>query len=310
MKKLYLIILLTLTIACQKQTLVSSIDCHTIIHGVGKTCVPNNPQRIIALNGSAIDSLLVLDIQPVGVITNVPDLLAEKVTHIPKVGLDGTVNLEMVAKLQPDLILGSVYSDSRIYNQLSQIAPTVLDEGETNGEWQKNLLFYGKVLGKQEEIKQLLQKYQGRLVEFKQKMGSKLSQTQVSLVRVYPQQISLYLNNSFAGSILEDAGLSRPAFQNQGIKGKSPFQIMISREQMSLADGDVIFLWTYGVSEQTENSAIAQLEKLKKDPLWQQLEAVKTNQAYQIPPYWNVPSLIAAHAVIDDLFRYLVDEKQ
>lgn len=199
MKKLYLIILLTLTIACQKQTLVSSIDCHTIIHGVGETCVPNNPQRIIALNGSAIDSLLVLDIQPVGVITNVPDLLAEKVTHIPKVGLDGTVNLEMVAKLQPDLILGSVYSDSRIYNQLSQIAPTVLDEGETNGEWQKNLLFYGKVLGKQEEIKQLLQKYQGRLVEFKQKMGSKLSQTQVSLVRVYPQQISLYLNNSFAG---------------------------------------------------------------------------------------------------------------
>lgn len=110
----------------------------------------------------------------------------------------------------------------------------------------KTFFFYGKVLGKQEEIKQLLQKYQGRLVEFKQKMGSKLSQTQVSLVRVYPQQISLYLNNSFAGSILEDTGLSRPAFQNQGIKGKSPFQIIISREQMSLADGDVIF---YGLME-------------------------------------------------------------
>ena len=309
MKYLYLIILLTLTVACQKPSPIVQKDCRLISHGAGETCVPNTPQRIVALNGSAIDSLLVLNIEPVGVITNVPDLLAEKVTHIPKVGLDGTVNLEVVVKLQPDLILGSVYSDKNIYNQLSQIAPTVLDEGETNGEWQKNLIFHGKVLGKQEEVKILLQEYRARLAEFKQKMGSRLSQTQVSLVRVYPEQISVYLNNSFAGSILEDAGLSRPTFQNQGIKDKSPFQIMVSREQMFLADGDVIFLWTYGVNKDIKNSAEAQLERLKNDPLWQQLNAVKTNQVYQITPYWNVPSLIAAHGVIDDLFRYLGDEQ-
>lgn len=308
MKTLLLILLAFTIVACNEKTSDLPKNCRPVNHGMGETCVPLNPERVVALNSSAIDTLLVLEMKPVGVISNTVDLLGDRTMDITKVGQEGTVNLETIVKLQPDLIIGSVYNDENIYPQLSQIAPTVLRDGETNGEWQEDLLFNAEVLGKKEEAQQLLAEYEQRLADFQAQMGQRLQEVEISLVRVYPEQISIYLNNSFAGTILEDAGLSRPDFQSQGIRGKAPFQIMISREETSLADGDVIFLWTYGTSAEIKSQAESQLNQLKNDPLWQQLGAVKNGQVYQIPPYWNVPSLMAANRVVDDLFRYLVNE--
>jgi len=52
------------------------------------------------------------------------------------------------------------------------------------------------------------------------------------------------------------------------------------------------------------------MEKLEGDPLWSQLEAVQQGNIYQVNgSYWIGTGPIAANLVIDDLFRYLVEEK-
>ncbi|MGV2828126.1 ABC transporter substrate-binding protein [Myxosarcina sp. GI1(2024)] len=49
-------------------------------------------------------------------------------------------NLETIAALKPDLILGAKGWDSQNnYKLLSQIAPTVIAEVETSGEWKKKI---------------------------------------------------------------------------------------------------------------------------------------------------------------------------
>ncbi|NEO27052.1 MAG: ABC transporter substrate-binding protein, partial [Kamptonema sp. SIO4C4] len=111
----------------------SSELTHTVNHALGTTKVPTNPKRIVALSFYAIESLLAMEIDPQGVIP--PDSkphLQQALQEIPKVGLP--TNLEKVLKLQPDLILGSTYSED-IYDQLSQIAPTVLAKYDGSDSW-------------------------------------------------------------------------------------------------------------------------------------------------------------------------------
>ncbi|PSB23096.1 iron-siderophore ABC transporter substrate-binding protein, partial [filamentous cyanobacterium CCP2] len=45
-------------------------------------------------------------------------------------------------------------------------------------------------------------------------------------------------------------------------------------------------------------------------PLWSTLSAVQQGRVYEVPGYWIGDGPIAANAVIDDLFKYLVETPQ
>lgn len=136
----------------------------------------------------------------------------------------------------------------------------------------------------------------------------------ISVIRIYPDGISLYLRDSFPGTILADVGLPRPPSQNLSATeaekmAKNPIQKLISQELIPQADGDIIFIWTGENTVAGKQEAQQQLTQLQGDPLWQQLDAVKNGRVYQVPSYWIGSSAIAANLVIDDLFQYLIKEK-
>ncbi|MBD2120470.1 iron-siderophore ABC transporter substrate-binding protein [Trichocoleus sp. FACHB-262] len=329
--RLSLLLLLTLmtTVACGRDVVSDSgsqpslnspaattSETRSVQHAMGTTQVPAAPQRVVSL--SWLDTVLSLGVQPIGSNQVNDSYLQERTANIPNVGRSGAPSLEKILALKPDLILGWQTDHKAIYPQLSRIASTVIDDGEGSGAWKKTLQLYAQALGKTAEAEQLMAKYKARLEEFKQKMGagtagSQPDQTQVSVVRVYPDGISLYLKDSFCGTILADAGLSRPSSQNLSASeakalGGNSVQLSISRELLSQADGDVLFVWTGENDAKSTQAAQKQLEQLKSDPLWANLTAVKQNRVYQVPKYWIGSGPIAANLVIDDLFKYLVDE--
>ncbi|WP_316436259.1 iron-siderophore ABC transporter substrate-binding protein [Leptolyngbya sp. NK1-12] len=281
-----------------------SSTTHIVEHGMGKTEVPAQPSRIIALDEYTLECILALQSKPVGSVMfeTMPSYLQDKTAGIENLGSEGEPSLEKILALQPDLILGTMYHQ-QTYSQLSQIAPTVLTLHKDIKDWKAALLNFAEALGKTAAAEQILQDYNNRLEIFKTQMGSRLKQTKVSVVRVYPTHISLYLKDVFIGTILDDAGLPRPPAQD-----KSGAAYEISRERIRDADGDVIFMWTYGYNQQRQQEAQAALEQLKADPLWSQLDAVQQGKVYQVPGYWIGAGPLAANAVIDDLFRYLVDQ--
>jgi len=93
---------------------------------------PNSPsRRIVALEWSFVESLLALGIQPVGVAdisgykeyVNIPPKLTATVQDI---GTRQEPNLEAIAQLKPDLILGVSFRQKGILSALETIAPTRL----------------------------------------------------------------------------------------------------------------------------------------------------------------------------------------
>jgi iron complex transport system substrate-binding protein len=271
-------------------------------HGMGKTIVPDNLSRIITLDEYALECVLALQNEPVGsvIFENAPPYFHGKIQGIENLGSEGEPSLEKILSLKPDLILGTMIH-KQTYRQLSQIAPTVLTPHKDSKDWKAALINFAEALGKVDVAEQILQDYRNRLETLKTQMGDQLENTQVSVIRVYPTHISLYLNDVFIGTILKDAGLPRPPSQD-----KSGAADQISKERIQDADGDVIFMWTYGYNQQYQQEAQSALEQLKTDPLWSQLNAVKRGTVYEVPSYWIGAGPLAANAVIDDLFRYLI----
>ncbi len=295
------------------QASVFSSDCHLVRHARGETCVPNHPQRVVVLGG--LDYALSLGIKPIGSDGISRELyLKEFADGIEEVGGNDAPNLEKILALKPDFIIGGDYVNSS-YSALSQIAPTVLISYDHSGKWKDFFMQYAEVLDKTAEAEQVMARYYQRLEDFQQQMGSRALEIDVSIVRVYPTHVNLYLKDSFCGTIASDAGLSRPPFEDftaseaQSLFGNS-IQYQVGREKIPEISGDVIFLWTYGYQEAIFKQAQAAKDKLKADPLWSILPAVQQGRVYEVPGYWIGDGPIAANLVIDDLFKYLVEPPQ
>jgi iron complex transport system substrate-binding protein len=294
-------------------------DCRPISHVAGTTCVPDEIERVVTLDTVAFEYAIALGLKPVGTVaTDRSTYLHSQAKEAENIGQAGEPNLEKVLALKPDLILGLDFHQP-IYPQASQIAPTVLLKFEHSGQWKEVFQTFSTVVNREAAREQVMTDYRGRLEEFKRRLTAKASDSgstppQVSVVRIYPDSINLYQRDSFPGTILQDAGLPRPPAQTLSAAeaqrtANNPIQTPVSRELLSRADGDVMFLWTGENTTEARQEAEKKLAELKADPLWQKLNAVQQNKVYQVPSYWIGSGPLAANRVMDDLFKYLVEKE-
>ena len=283
----------------------SESPCRMVKHALGETCVPAHPQRVVALVSNAVVNLLSLGVQPIGAVSNVPSFVLDQLKDVEILGYSEQVNLEKILLLKPDLILAQKWNAEAVYDKLSKIAPTVVDDRKI-GAWKESFALHAKALGMTDKAKQLMAQYDQRVERFKAQMGQ-LKQTSVSLIGVYPEGIFIFFQNSFGGTILQDIGLPRPPAQ---VRGKTRLiGERISKELMHYADGDVIFAWSYSDTLATVRSARDKLNRLKSDPLWLKLDAVEQGRVYQVSDHWTIGSPLTANLVLDDLFKYLIEEQ-
>lgn len=268
-------------------------------HAMGETKLNKDPKKVVVLDNGALDNVLALGVKPVGAATVFADQpfpsYLKGTEGIKNVGTVDQPNIEVIAQLQPDLILGSKDTHEAIYDKLKEIAPTVFVEslGET---WKENLKLQGQALGKAKEADDLLTKYGQRVDEFKQKMGSNLEKTHVSILRPRKDQVAVYLKNSFSGKIIADTGLPRPVAQS-----KDGFDLKLNEEKVADLEGDAIF-WFTRDKENLLNT------KIMSNPTWTNFKAVKENKVFEVSSETWLSGLgyQAANLVIDDLFAKLV----
>jgi len=275
-------------------------DTRVVEHAGGRATVPARPERVVVLDRFPLDTALAVGVRPVGVPdpSNLPSYLAGRVGEAKSIGGEYAPSLERIATLEPDLIIGSIYSAEGNYDKLKEIAPTVLIDDEDSGRWKEIQAEVAEALGKEMAGKEAMSHYDERLAEFDRAMGEG-PRPEVSVVRPRDDGIRLYGKTYFSGTILEDAGLPRPP--SQDIEEKEPLDI--SKELIRKADGEVIFVWSYSPEEQEE------LKKIKADALWSRLDAVRAGRVYEVGDHWYGSGPLAADAVVDDLFEHLVEGK-
>ncbi|MFN6476975.1 iron-siderophore ABC transporter substrate-binding protein [Nostoc sp. DedQUE07] len=306
----------TLASACSlniKHSVISSKqpteNCRIVQHATGETCISLNPQRVVTLWGGTFRTVLALGIKPIASVwipgEPFPKHLGDKADGVENLGSEP--NLERLLLLKPDLILSNTRLQN-IYTQLTNIAPTVvMDLPIPLPSWQKHLEDVAKILDKEQENKQLVNAYWQRIEQLKQALGIDVASAKEN--RRLPMQVSVatvdqtygiytYGKKHPTGAVLNDIGLQRPPAQSGDFFTRSN----ISYENLSEIDGDVLFL------SYREEAGKEALEKLQQNPLWQKLKVVQQNRVYLVDSdHWYAFDVLAMNAVIDDLFKYLVN---
>lgn len=268
----------------------------TVTHDKGQTEIPAKPKKIVALDNSLVEAVVLLDGHLVGGIgsyrnlTGFPEYLGDAVKDTKDVGPLDSPNLELIATLEPDLIISATVRHDALYDKLSEIAPTVFVK-TTGPQWQENVTLVGQALGEEQKAATKLADFKTRAKKIGDAINAKAANPTISVVRFLDGPTRLMGKKSFIGIVLSDAGLARPEAQNI-----DDFSVEISEEQIDKADANWIFVTTYkgGTDSKT---------KFESNPLWQRLEGVKSGQVKDVKDeiWMTSVSVQGAHMILDDL---------
>jgi len=269
-----------------------------VTHDKGSTTIPMQPQRIVALDNSLVEAVVLLKRPLVGGISSYRDLkgfppyLGAAVKDTTEVGPMESPDLEAIAALKPDLIVSATVRHDALYDELSKIAPTVFVK-TTGPQWQQNITTLGKVLGAEDEARQALADYKERAKTVGDAINAKAGNPTISVVRFLDGPTRLMQKASFTGSILNDAGLARPKSQDV-----NDFALEVGEEQIRQADGGHIFVTSF-------SGGAAAKERFERNPLWKQLTGVKAGNVHDVRDEIWMTSVSAqgAQLVLDDLAK-------
>jgi iron complex transport system substrate-binding protein len=274
----------------------------TVTHAMGKTEIPAQPKRVVVLDTPEADAVTLLGVTPVGAVAvdpvgkKYPAHLQDKLSGVPDVGPLDEPNADKIVSLKPDLILSSKIRHEKGYEQLSKIAPTVFAEAPGTG-WKENVTLFAQALGKEKEAGEVVAAYEARAKaigeQIKAKNGGKMPT--VSVVRFVDGPTRLYQPTSYSGVVLSDAGVARPASQQD----KSEPMKEIGPELIDQADADYVFVCTYGDPSTTQQKAF------QSSPLWGRLGAVKNNRITTVSDdtWMTGIGVQGAHLLLDDIAK-------
>lgn len=223
-----------------------------IDHEFGSSTIEAEPERVVALGVTDADIVLALGDVPVanagytfleGGLGPWTDDLVEG-HEISYIESDSEPNLEQIAELEPDLILGvSAGFDGEVYEQLSQIAPVVARPAGTAAysvprETATELV--AKSIGREEEGKKLNDEIEELLTSVREEHPEFEGKTGTSILP-YDGKYGAFLPGDARGQFLESLGLTLPETIRSQDAGDS-FFVEIAPENIGQVDSDLLLV--------------------------------------------------------------------
>jgi iron complex transport system substrate-binding protein len=285
---------------------------YTVEHAMGSTTIKGTPKKVVILSNEGTEALLALGVKPVGAVQSWLgdpwyDHIKSDMDGVEVVGVESEVNVEKIASLKPDLIIGNKLRQEKVYNQLSAIAPTVFSE-TLRGDWKDNFKLYAKALNLEEKGTEVLSAYDKHVEDLKAKLGDKVNQ-EVSVVRFMAGKSRIYYTDSFSGVLFNQLGFKRAAQQESLFTPDNKLGLLaieVGKEVIPKMDGDLLFYFTY--APQGDQAALDTAKEWTNDPLWKNLNAVKSGHVYEVSDAtWNTAGgVLSANIMLDDLEEILL----
>jgi len=258
------------------------------------------PQKVVTLDFSFIDTLTSLGVVPAGNAgvgtTKIPEYLQGSIgSEVADVGERKAPNLEVIQSLKPDLIIASVDRHSMIQAELEGIASTVAFDDVSYTQVLDNVKSIGAILNKQAEADKVIADLTAKIEDVK---GQIEDQPSIVVAGFFDDEFTVWIKDSFVGSLLSSAGVDY-AFNGEisKLEGKGEGSKM-TLERLHEINPDYIMV--YGDST----------EKLKANPLYQDLKSVKDGQFIEVDRnLWaRGRGPIAANHILDELLLHLKAE--
>lgn len=270
----------------------SDSEPRLIKHAMGETEIIGTPKRVVALQWNYVEDLLAVGVQPVGVadiqtmkrFVNLGDLALSY--EVVDVGLRYEPNLEVIAQLDPDLIIGDLSGNGKSYEQLSAIAPTMLFDPypvQDNGigrleEMEQTFMTIADIVGRHEQGVAVLERMNKKLDEAKAAVqASEASGKPFVLVMTgsYKDDYTkfrIWTHNARAAEIIEKMGMENAWNVDHTQYGYSE----IGLEHLTTVQ-DANFFYVAGGGHDPFVTAL-----YRDNPVWNNLKFVQEGRVYPI----------------------------
>ena len=255
----------------------------TVTDARGQVEIPAQPQRIVDLSGNS-DILEILGYDVIGTAnsdaydyTKFPSYLEETLQGATILGysMQDTMDVEAVMNLSPDLIIISTVQE-KMYDQLSQIAPTVMIQLEAL-DWKEDLETIAEIFNKEAIAEAWLENYEASALAagntIKEQYGEET--TYLSFL-ASGGQFFVFDGAGFGEVLYEDMELKKPENMPEQNDISLP---VVTYEGLAAINADYIFCI----------ATAEDLATLEKNAIWNNLKAVKEGHVVVLDasPYFN-----------------------
>ncbi|TNJ47486.1 ABC transporter substrate-binding protein [Phaeobacter sp. B1627] len=233
-----------------------------IEHIFGVTRIETEPTRVVSLSFIGHDFLLSLGVVPYALRKwygafpyGVWPWAQEALGDGTPIVMQGEIDIEAIAAMDPDLIVGQWSGMSaREYALLSEIAPTVATapgSGDYGMTWQQMLLRLGQATGRSERAEEIVAGLEQRFAELRQNHPSWQGATGLM---VWAGTIGAYTQHDIRGKFLAELGFV-PTEPVLAYRGLNQSYYIVPEEDLAPIDADVL-LWLDG------GGSVARLNRL------------------------------------------------
>ncbi|WP_033543961.1 ABC transporter substrate-binding protein [Planococcus sp. CAU13] len=281
----------------------------------GEVTLDEPAKKVVVLEWTYAENLLALGIQPAGMAdiesygdyVNIEPQLDDTVVNV---GGRQEPNLEAIAEIDPDLIIGVDFRHTAMLEELERIAPTVIfnpypeDESiDLYQEMETTFLEMAKAVGKTEEAEGVLAdletKYEESAAEIE---AADLKTKDVILTLAYsgPQapEIRVFTPNSMASIILDRIGLNNVHQPDQyEIFGSSTFNVegLVQYE-------DANYLYTVPDEDNIYKNQLA------GNAVWENLNFVQEGRTFDLgPDTWLYGGPLSAETLMNQITDVMVN---
>ncbi|SFX01678.1 bacillibactin-binding protein [Thermoactinomyces sp. DSM 45891] len=236
--------------------------------------VPSQVKKIATASLEAMEDAALLGVKPVGSITvggKLPSYLAKDLEGAKSIGEKQQPNYEALLTLKPDIIMGTSKFQADVVQKLNKIAP-MIPVSHISTNWEANLKVMAELTKNKEKADQIISKYKEDAAKLKQSLQP-LKDKKIVVIRIRGGNINLYPSNVYFNPVLyNDLGLTIPK-EIQSAKT----QEVVTLEKFAEINPDYLFV-QFAESENADKKQV--LEDLKKNPIWNTIQAVKDKKVF------------------------------
>lgn len=254
--------------------------------------ISGQPQRVVVLEYSFLDAVVLAGVSPVGIADDqrnyriLPEI-RQRLDAYQSVGLRGQPNVEMIASLRPDLIIADKYRHQAIYDELQQIAPTLLliSYGAEYPQLLEDARTIGAALGRPQRMQQALERHRRQMDRYASQLDRQFKSTLNNKPRLLfavtnQRTVTIHASRAFASGVMQRLGLSTALPVND-----QRAYIPVSFEQLAGMNPDWLFIGDYAARQGGSDI----LKRWQQYPLWPVLDAVKQQRVVQVDPVkWSL----------------------
>ena len=276
MKKLKSLVVLALAlttfglIGCSSNDATKeSSETRVVETAKGEVEIPANPKKIVDISGSS-EELVLLGHNVVGTsnvdsydTSNVPSYMKDKLGDAKVVGhsMMETADIEAILACEPDLIIMSTRQE-KIYDELKEIAPTVMLEDQSN-DWEAKLKDVAKLFGQEDEAQAWLDAYYEKAEKLGEEIKKANGEDTTYLTVLASSGSFMVFSEGGIGTVLkDDMKLPQPANMPEQDSITLP---TVTMEGLSEIDADHIIV----IATESDKA------DLEASSVWSQIRAVK-----------------------------------